>query len=81
MRKIEPVFPMLHEAITLGLILDLSDHQDLLDARHSAIAYAPPCVAIPAPLDWGQDKGLPEEARWDIRFFVTFINIVPVGQI
>ena len=82
-RKIEPIFPMLHEAITLGLIWGLEDHQALLDARRSSIAYAPAWVSIPAPHP-GLDGvyGLFDEVfRGDVRFFIANLNIVPVSQI
>ena len=82
MRKIEPVFPLLHEAITLGLILDLEDHNDLLIARRSSIAYAPPWIVILAPHPDGMVENDADDAfRADVRFFIANLNIVPVSQI
>lgn len=83
MRHIEPIFPLLHEAITLGLILSLEDHQTLLEARRSSIAYCPQWAVILAPHPEPDGvRGLFEDGfPADVRFFIARLNIVPVSQI
>jgi hypothetical protein len=85
MRRIEPEYPLLHEALTFGLMIDVDDHQSLLDARHSSIAQCPQWVTLPMPTTEGgiEIPGRHGHAGFslDVRLFMTNLNIIPSSQI